>query len=113
MSLTKATMFLHREYEEKAFWWELIEMFRRFFLVGLMVVIAEGTLLQLVIGTLAAAQGRAEGAVQWQLDDRALSVSLTSGEPYSMKRIVTGSARGARRMSRATDASMSRSISWW
>ena len=53
--LSKATAFLHKEYEPHLFWWEIVEMLRRFLLVGLMVVIYEGSMLQMYIGTLVAA----------------------------------------------------------
>jgi len=36
--LSKAIAFLHREYEESFYWWELVEMLRRFVLVGVFVV---------------------------------------------------------------------------
>lgn len=36
--LSRAIEFLHHEYEPSMFWWELLEMFRRFVLVGLMVL---------------------------------------------------------------------------
>ena len=54
-TLSKATAFLHKEYEPHLFWWELVEMLRRFLLVGLMVVIYQGSMLQMYIGTLVAA----------------------------------------------------------
>ena len=54
-TLSKAIAFLHKEYEPLLFWWELVEMLRRFLLVGLMVVIYNGSMLQLVLGTLFAA----------------------------------------------------------
>jgi hypothetical protein len=53
--LSQAIGFLHREYEIDFFWWELVEMLHRFLLVGLMVVVRNGTMLQLVIGTLISA----------------------------------------------------------
>jgi hypothetical protein len=49
--LSTAIGFLHREYELHHFWWELVEMLRRFLLVGLM-VLAQGSMQQLVLGTL-------------------------------------------------------------
>ena len=36
--LSRAISFLHHEYEPHMFWWEVIEMLRRFVLVGLMVL---------------------------------------------------------------------------
>jgi len=53
-ALSRAIAFLYREYEPSFFWWELVEMLRRFVLVGLM-VLAQGSMLQLVIGTLLSA----------------------------------------------------------
>ena len=40
---------LGREYEPEVFWWELVEMARRFVLVGL-AVRYQGTMMQLVVG---------------------------------------------------------------
>ena len=54
-TLSKATAFLHKEYEPHVFWWELVEMLRRLMLVGLMVIVHNGSLMQLMIGTLCAA----------------------------------------------------------
>lgn len=77
--LSRATRFLYREYEkvclhlccdyaagcgevvhprvelvrcgsQEFFWWELVEMVRRVFLVGIMVLVYRGTVTQLVIG---------------------------------------------------------------
>ena len=48
--LSKAIDFLHREYEPVVFWWELVEMVRRFLLIGLFVVIQKGTITQLLLG---------------------------------------------------------------
>lgn len=50
--LSLATRFLYREYQKPFFWWELVEMFRRLFLVGIMVIVRRGSLTQLVIGSL-------------------------------------------------------------
>lgn len=50
-ALSRATSFLHREYEPAFYYWELLEMVRRVFLVGIMVLIERGTVTQLVIGT--------------------------------------------------------------
>jgi len=46
--------FLYREFEPHLFWWELVEMLRRLVLVGLM-VLAQGSMLQLVVGTMLSA----------------------------------------------------------
>ena len=51
---TIATAFLHREYEPHFFWWELVEMGRRFVLVGLL-ILYQDTMMQLILGTLLAA----------------------------------------------------------
>ena len=48
--LSLATAFLHKEYKPSFFFWEIIEMFRRFWLVGVMVVIENGKMLQLILG---------------------------------------------------------------
>jgi hypothetical protein len=53
-ALSNAIGFLHREFEPHVFWWELVEMLRRFVLVGLM-VLYQDTMMQLVLGTLLAA----------------------------------------------------------
>ena len=44
--LRTAVAFLHKEYVPTAYWWELAEMLRRFILVGVLVVIAPGTITQ-------------------------------------------------------------------
>ena len=49
-TFSSAIAFLYREYEPHLFWWELVEMVRRLVLVGLMVLM-QGTMLQLVVGT--------------------------------------------------------------
>ena len=51
-TLSEATAFLHKEYEPHVFWWELVEMLRRFVLIGLMIVVFEGRMLQLILGTI-------------------------------------------------------------
>ena len=48
--LSDATVFLWREYEPDFFWWDLMEMFRRFVLVGVMVQVERGTIMQLAFG---------------------------------------------------------------
>ena len=52
-ALSSAIAFLHREFEPHLFWWELVEMLRRFVLVGLMVLVQD-TMMQLILGTLLA-----------------------------------------------------------
>ena len=49
-SLSIAIAFLYREYEPQFFYWEIVEMGRRFVLVGLMVLV-QGNLMQLIVGT--------------------------------------------------------------
>jgi len=53
-TLSCATAFLHRDYDKDFFWWELVEMLRRFVLVGLL-VLAQGSIMQIIMGTLLAA----------------------------------------------------------
>jgi hypothetical protein len=53
-ALSRAIAFLHREFKPQFFWWELVEMLRRLVLVGLM-VLAQGSMLQLFVGTLLSA----------------------------------------------------------
>lgn len=50
--LSKALSFVYEDYESLYFWWELLEMFRRFFLVGLLSIINPGSITQLSIATL-------------------------------------------------------------
>ena len=50
--LTQALRFLHSEYKPEFFWWELVEVLRRFLLVGVAVLISPGSLVQLVFGSL-------------------------------------------------------------
>lgn len=52
--LSKAIEFLHRDYVPHMAWWELVEMIRRFTLIGLMVVLDQGSALQIVMGALVA-----------------------------------------------------------
>ena len=51
-SLTRATAFLHKEYDPICFWWELAEMARRFILVGLFVTFQPGKIIQIGAGTI-------------------------------------------------------------
>ena len=53
--LTRAIGFLHREYVPTVFWWELMEMLRKFLLVGLFVNVAPGSIMQISIGTITCA----------------------------------------------------------
>ena len=50
--LSRALAFIYREYTPSCYLWEVMEIARRFVLVGLLQVIAAGTMLQLVLGTL-------------------------------------------------------------
>merc|ERR1719409_400099 len=50
--LSTAIQFLYIEYEPLYYWWELAEMLRRFLLVGFFVMVKQGSIEQLVYGTL-------------------------------------------------------------
>ena len=50
--LARGLAFLHQEYTPEFYFWEVVEMLRRFLLVGLAVVIFEGTSRQIILGTL-------------------------------------------------------------
>ena len=55
-SLSRAISFLHREYDVECFWWELMEMLRKFLLVGLFVWRpTQGTITQIIAGTIVCA----------------------------------------------------------
>ena len=54
-ALTSSIAFLYREYDVACFWWELIEMLKRFLLVGVFVVIAPGTAMQVSVGAIVGA----------------------------------------------------------
>ena len=51
-ALSRSLNFVFSEYENRFFWWEVVEMFRRVLLVGLMSIVLEGSIVQLVIATL-------------------------------------------------------------
>ena len=53
-ALYRATAFLHLEYHPSIFWWELLEMFRRLVLLGVLLLLS-GNALQLCLGTLVCA----------------------------------------------------------
>ena len=53
--LTRAVAFLYREYDPECFWWELMEMLRKFLLVGLFVTLMPGTIMQVSVGTIVCA----------------------------------------------------------
>ena len=44
--LSVAVRFLYREYDYAFYFWEIMEMVRRFFLVGMMVLVRRGTIVQ-------------------------------------------------------------------
>ena len=50
-ALSKALAFLHKDVDPAFYWWELTEMVRKLWLIGFLVVIQPGSLLQLVLGT--------------------------------------------------------------
>ena len=50
--LSRAIGFLYKEYDVTAFWWELMEMLRKFLLCGLFVVLKPGSIEQIAIGTI-------------------------------------------------------------
>jgi len=49
--LAHGLQFLHRDLKPEFMYWEVVEMFRRFVLVGVFVVVQPGTLLQIVLAT--------------------------------------------------------------
>ena len=53
-ALSTAIAFLHREYDVRRglYWWECAEMLRRFVLVGLLVFLDAGSMMQIVTATL-------------------------------------------------------------
>ena len=53
--LARAIAFLHKEYTTTAFWWELMDMARKFLLVGLFVTVAPGSITQIAVGTIVCA----------------------------------------------------------
>ena len=54
-ALTRAIGFLYKEYDPECFWWELMEMLRKFLLVGLFVTVMPGTIMQISVGTIVCA----------------------------------------------------------
>ena len=48
---SRCISFLFLEYRIATYWWELMEMMRKFILIGLMVVVYRGSILQIAIGT--------------------------------------------------------------
>ena len=53
--LTRSIAFLFKEYDDTAFFWELMEMARKFLLVGLFVNLQPGTLLQITVAVIVCA----------------------------------------------------------
>jgi hypothetical protein len=52
---SESVSFLYASYRVPAFWWELMEMLRKFLLIGLFVTLEPGTILQTAIGTIVSA----------------------------------------------------------
>jgi hypothetical protein len=52
---SRSISFLYKEYQVTTYWCELIEMLRKFLLIGLMVIVCLGNILQIAIGTMASA----------------------------------------------------------
>jgi hypothetical protein len=48
---SRCVSFLFLEYKTAAYWWELMEMMRKFILIGLMVIVTRGCILQIAIAT--------------------------------------------------------------
>ena len=53
--LSRALFFLYKEYNVSCFWWELMEMGRKFLLVGLFVTVEPGSIMQITLGTIVTA----------------------------------------------------------
>ena len=51
-ALSRALSFVYGEYAPEFFWWEVLEMVRRFLLAGLMSIVNEGSVVQIVLATL-------------------------------------------------------------
>jgi hypothetical protein len=54
-NFSRAIEFLYKEYDVRTFWWELMEMLRKFLLVGIFVIFDPGTILQIAVGTIVSA----------------------------------------------------------
>jgi len=52
---SRSVAFLYKGYKVPVFWWELMEMMRKFLLIGLFVTLEPGTILQIAIGTIVSA----------------------------------------------------------
>ena len=52
---TRATAFLHKDYDATAFYWELLEMLRKFLLVGVFLLIDPGSIMQISVATVVCA----------------------------------------------------------
>jgi hypothetical protein len=47
---SRCISFLYREYKVTTYWWELMEMLRKFLLVGLLFLVEPGSILQIAMG---------------------------------------------------------------
>ena len=90
--LTRAIAFLYREYDPTCFWWELMEMLRKFLLVGLFVIIQPGSILQIVIGTITCAiflmvqlQAQQEQLLKQEIRDLDVRQQQTAAPPLNME----------------------------
>jgi len=54
-AFSRSVTFLYQGYRVPTFWWELMEMLRKFLLVGLFVTVEPGTILQIALGTVVSA----------------------------------------------------------
>jgi len=52
---SRSVAFLYEGYNVPTFWWELMEMLRKFLLIGLFVTVEPGTILQIALGTVVSA----------------------------------------------------------
>ena len=52
LALSTALGFLVKDYKPAYFWWELLEAWKKLFLVGFMVLVLPGNITQLIIGFL-------------------------------------------------------------
>jgi hypothetical protein len=68
---SRSVAFLYKGYKASTFWWELMEMMRKFLLIGLFVTFEPGNILQVTMGTVVSAAYIVRGAL--------LKRSLTGG----------------------------------
>jgi hypothetical protein len=52
---SRSIAFVYKDYKVSTFWWELMEMMRKFLLVGIFVIFDPGTILQIAVGTIVSA----------------------------------------------------------